>query len=86
MQFLDRKESNAMQTLIRNGREVRVIPTEIGQIYHDLLTRENRGVVIFETWRRPDGSLYMTSRKKNKQELANDKAAMLQACISDWGY
>ena len=75
-----------MQTRIMNDREVRVIPTTTGQIYHDLLTRENRGVVIFETWRRPDGSLYMTSRKKNKQELANDKAAMLQACISDWGY
>lgn len=75
-----------MQTRIMNDREVRVIPTDIGQIYHDLLIRENRGVVIFETWRRPDGSLYMTSRKKNKQELANDKAAMLQACISDWGY
>lgn len=73
-----------MQTRIMNDREVKVIPTEVGQIYHDLLTRENRGVVIFETWRRPDGSLYMTSRKKNKQELANDKAAMLNNCVSDW--
>ena len=67
-----------------NNREVRVIPTSVGQIYHDLLRREKRGVVIFETWRRPDGSLYMTSRKKNKQELSKDKAVMLNECISDW--
>ncbi|AFR52601.1 hypothetical protein DS38502_08 [Lactococcus phage 38502] len=73
-----------METTIINGRKVRVLPTNVGQIYHDLIKRENRGVVVFETWERPDGSLYMTSRKKNKQELAADKAAMLNECISDW--
>ncbi|MGO1795857.1 MAG: DUF1408 domain-containing protein, partial [Lactococcus cremoris] len=54
-----------METTIINGRKVRLIPTPVGQIYHDLIKRENRGVVVFETWERPDGSLYMTSRKKN---------------------
>ncbi|MCH5431079.1 DUF1408 domain-containing protein, partial [Lactococcus lactis] len=77
-------ERKLMETTIINGRKVRLIPTPVGQIYHDLIKRENRGVVVFETWERPDGSLYMTSRKKNKQELAADKAAMLNECISDW--
>ena len=48
------------------------------------LQEENRRVVVFETWQRPDGSIYMTSRKKNKQEFAADKAAMLNECVSDW--
>ncbi|MCG1000338.1 DUF1408 domain-containing protein [Lactococcus lactis] len=73
-----------METTIINERKVRVLRTTVGQIYHDLIKRENRGVVVFETWQRPDGSLYMTSRKKNKQELAEDKSAMLNECISDW--
>ena len=43
-----------METTIINGRKVRVLPTNVGQIYHDLIKRENRGVVVFETWQRPD--------------------------------
>ena len=58
-----------MQTAIINGRKVRVLPTTVGQIYHDLIKRENRGVVVFETWQRPDGSLYMTSRKRISKSM-----------------
>lgn len=58
-----------METTIINGRKVRVLPTPVGQIYHDLIKRENRGVVVFETWERPDGSLYMTSRKRINKSL-----------------
>ena len=71
-----------MHTQIINGREVLTVPTVIGYKHYDLEKREVVGEVIESTYRRKDGTMYIIRRSRTERE----KAAMLNSCLSDWGY
>ncbi|MCE2141589.1 DUF1408 domain-containing protein, partial [Streptococcus thermophilus] len=50
--------------------------------HYDLEKREVVGEVIESTYRRKDGTMYIIRRSRTERE----KAAMLNSCLSDWGY
>lgn len=57
-----------------NGIERRVISTDYGVRYDDLVSRQYGENTVKDTFQRPDGSQYMLSRALNARELAERRA------------